>query len=76
MDVAMSSLNVLWLLGAMVATLAAGSAVRVGWLFTTHSEKTTAFLARLRTWWVLTLLFVAAVLLGRTAAVVLFGVAS
>jgi phosphatidate cytidylyltransferase len=75
-DIVTSPLNVLWLLGAMIAALVAGSAVRVAWLVTTHSEKTAAFLARLRTWWVLTLLFVAVVLLGRTAAVLLFGVAS
>ena len=76
MQVAVGSLNILWLLGAMFAALVAGSAVRVGWLVATRSEKTNDFLARLSTWWVLTLLFVAVVLLGRSAAVVLFAIAS
>ena len=40
MQIAISSLSVLWLLGAMFAALVVGSAVRVGWLLTSHNEKT------------------------------------
>ena len=47
------------------------------WLATDIAQrKNRSLLARLSTWWVLTLLFIAVVLLGRTAAVVLFTVAS
>lgn len=70
------SLNVLWLLGAMVAALVVGSIVRVSWLLTSHSDSRRSLLARMGTWWALSLLFIAVVLLGRTAAVALFAVAS
>lgn len=73
---AIGSLNVLWLLGAMLAALVAGSAVRVSWLMTTANDKRRSLLARMTTWWMLTLLFIGAVLLGRSGAVVLFAVAS
>lgn len=76
MQIAVSSLNVLWLLGAMFAALVVGSAVRIGWLLNADRERRRSLLTRLSTWWALTLLFIAVVLIGRAAAVVLFAVAS
>ncbi len=76
MPIAVTSPNVLWLLGGMIATLVVGSAIRIVWLIKSPSDKRKSLLARMTTWWALTLLFVAIVLLGRTAAVVLFVVAS
>jgi len=71
-----SSPNVLWLLGALVAALLVGSAIRVAWLAAWPSEQAPTRLASLKTWWMLTLSLVVVVFLGRTAAVLWFALAS
>lgn len=76
MQIPLTSLNVFYLLGAMFSALVVGTAVRLSWLLTVRPENAKSLLSRLTTWWLLTLMFVAVVLLGRTAAIVLFIIAS
>ncbi len=76
MQNATNSFNVLWLLAAMFAAMLVGSSVRLSWLLKSRDERSKALLKRMATWWALTLLFAAVVLVGHPAAVVLFAVAS
>lgn len=68
--------NVLWLLGGLLGVLTIGSVVRIGWFAAAPSKQARTRLASLQVWWVLTALLAAAVLLGKTAAVLLLALAS
>jgi len=68
--------NLLWTAAATVAALAIGTAVRLAGLRGLPDEDAAEHLGSLKTWWAVALVALAAALLGRTAAAVIFAVIS
>lgn len=68
--------NILWMLVATFSSLAAGSLVRWAAVRRADDEIRSKRLASLRTWWILTILLAAAVLLGRGGVCLLLATAS
>ncbi len=68
--------NILWALAALLAVLVVASLVRLVALRGATDEQVKQHLGSLKTWWVLAVLLAAVVLLGQTAAALLFAATS
>jgi len=68
--------NVAWTIAGLFVALLVGSAIRIIALAKDRSEKRKSRIASLRTWWILTTLFLGSLVLGRGAVCLLFAVAS
>lgn len=71
-----ASPNVMWVAAATLATLAAGTAVRLAALRGVARDVASSRVGSLKTWWAVAVLVFAAALLGRAAAVLLFAAIS
>lgn len=70
------STTLLWVLVGILLALVVGTVIRLSLLSSAAVEKRKEQIGSLMSWWVLAVMFVAVVLLGRVAAIVAFGATS